>query len=1110
MASIYKFYIKNYLENGVIHTGETLFQDYPLAAGQTPMLQPKIKSEIGKAGSFEFSITPSFSFYKKMLQLKTIIRIEYFNETIFRGRVLTIEKADMFGSKSVHCEGDFVFLMDSQQEGIPDDKRPKVTVQAYLESLISVHNTKMSNEPDKQFTLGEVPGHYTSATSTNQRIVHEAKEDFGDSSYETTMDRLEDLVDKCGGFFRTRYVNGVTYLDWLEGCYNPIVNSQKIEISKNLLSAKSVTEVDNIFTKVIPIGGSGSGGKSVTINDYWPTASSGHSKVDYILVPELATIPLYSDEELNKGYHTKQDYADAINRYGYIEKTVTFDNARNPQELFTFAKDWIKMNYCGGIANFDVTAVDMKIVDGSVDCLLTGDTVDIVVVDYDEETYTTLRLTIISSDKDIYNPESDSFNIGTPNGIINATYGNKAKNGGGGGGKPASSTPPDNLGGQPIVHTIDEAVNKAVSSFWYKVESKSTTNTGYDSATSAFIYTDEGLSRSEEEINALYDKYLSKNQRKEISTNPELKDPEKLNEYLMNIPAVASYVRTWRVVLQNNLVEAGLPREQARLITEDREGLVNLASYVDDDGNPVWEGMSEYLINSAIRARKILNGEPIENTSGDLMYPVTDTAGIPPLITGAEGDFGDLNVFINPDDPNGGINIKGLLDPDEPTTETNIRDVFSVNWSEAVFAEDVELTLPEVVRRVKDGVAFGIYDEENLTAGVIVSKINDGSVFIKGSQIQIGGVGLDTKIIDLDGQVVNISHSIDDINDELADQETQLQAQGRSITTITSDVTLIGNNLTQAQMDIATNGQSIIALNSDVVSVANELQAAKARIGTIESNYLSSEYVRTHNLNVYSIQSGAATFSGNVNATAGLTCGDILSTESLSVGGYYMYPTQILMGQPSASTSGNTVTLTFGTVAGTSFSVSFSKAGSVTLSGSWSGNKYTVTASTGQSISETLTPSPANASTINTFTNHMAYITVAATSVTQGPLFRWTVDATSEYNSGYNAGRASVKPQINASWSGGVLTISTNPTAQANVYEYLGKGTVTWSGVTGTVPITAAPSSGAQGTTVYTATVTAPFRNVQDDQQRNTFYAYYYNKNGSLESMGNHNWYYHT
>ena len=121
------------------------------------------------------------------------------------------------------------------------------------------------------------------------------------------MNRLEDLLDSFGGYFRVRYddQNGISYLDWLDKYYEETPNSQSIEVAKNLIDLSGTTEVDNLFTIVVPIGKRES--ENVYISDYWPTASPGHAKVKHIMVPELATLGLYTDDKLNAEYHKKTD-----------------------------------------------------------------------------------------------------------------------------------------------------------------------------------------------------------------------------------------------------------------------------------------------------------------------------------------------------------------------------------------------------------------------------------------------------------------------------------------------------------------------------------------------------------------------------------------------------------------------------------------------------------------------------------------------------------------------------------------------------------------------------------------------------------------------------------
>ena len=108
----------------------------------------------------------------------------------------------------------------------------------------------------------------------------------------------------------------------------------------------------------------------------------------------------------------------------------------------------------------------------------------------------------------------------------------------------------------------------------------------------------------------------------------------------------------------------------------------------------------------------------------------------------------------------------------------------------------------------------------------------------------------------------------------------------------------------------------------------------------------------------------------------------------------------------SKSESGGSVTLTIGTTDGDK-SVTFNRAATAHLVGGWSGNTYEVYADNDPNVlhvSTTVSFSPTS-NTINTFSNHLAYATVSAPGVS-GPLKMWTIDATSEYNQGWNAALA--------------------------------------------------------------------------------------------------------
>ena len=53
------------------------------------VLSPRLILELGKAGSFEFSIPPTNTYYGEMRKLKTIITVNLDDTELFRGRVLS-------------------------------------------------------------------------------------------------------------------------------------------------------------------------------------------------------------------------------------------------------------------------------------------------------------------------------------------------------------------------------------------------------------------------------------------------------------------------------------------------------------------------------------------------------------------------------------------------------------------------------------------------------------------------------------------------------------------------------------------------------------------------------------------------------------------------------------------------------------------------------------------------------------------------------------------------------------------------------------------------------------------------------------------------------------
>lgn len=435
--SVYSIYIQNFIDpfgsNSTPVTSERLLYSVPITESDSEfaLTDPIVKMEMGKTGSFEFSVHPDHPYYNCWMQMKTIMRIKYSDDTLFRGRVLTIDNSHMTGMKKIHLEGDFAFLMDTYEEGTPDGERSKKSLDAYLNDLITSHNSQVDilNESYKKIYIGEVPGSYSSNISYTQKVTGDTRL-YGGTSWRKMADALSEIQSEFGGFFRTRYNenDGKCYLDWLDYYFNKTVNAQPIELKENLIDVSSTTEVDNLFTALIPIGSKN--GKNV----YVKNTKHGNSK--YILVSDI--VSEYSDSELNTGYHSKADYQNAVHNYGLIFTTQSFSNADTEDKLWSYAKDWIKNNYVGGISNFTISAFDMYHIDSEKQPYFVGDRVRVIYPNTNAHTSGSTptiekTLTITAVQYDLHHPEKDTYEVGIPSSMLNKTYGVPKKTSSGGG-----------------------------------------------------------------------------------------------------------------------------------------------------------------------------------------------------------------------------------------------------------------------------------------------------------------------------------------------------------------------------------------------------------------------------------------------------------------------------------------------------------------------------------------------------------------------------------------------------------------------------------------------------------------------------------------------------
>lgn len=329
------------------------------------LINPVVKLEELKAGSFSFKIPPGHPYYDTIRKRKTIVEVylDDEKEPVFSG-MCTKEEKDLYNQKTINCEGDMSFLNDSIQ-------RPRryqgYTVRGLLEAYIANHNAQV--EESKRFVVGAV-----TVTDSNDYISCY-------TNMENTMKAIkEDLVDDLGGIIRIRHENGVRYIDYLAD--SPNTNSQVIKLGKNLVDFKSNIDSVDIATAVIPLG----------------------EKLEESTVDGLETRLTIADINGGSDYVYSQEAVDA---YGWIYKTLTYDNVTTPEYLKQKGEQYLSEIQYENVV-IEAKAVDLNLTDKSQERFKISDQIRVVSAPHGLNKY--FRLT--KQTLNLNNPEKDKVTLG--------------------------------------------------------------------------------------------------------------------------------------------------------------------------------------------------------------------------------------------------------------------------------------------------------------------------------------------------------------------------------------------------------------------------------------------------------------------------------------------------------------------------------------------------------------------------------------------------------------------------------------------------------------------------------------------------------------------------
>lgn len=259
------------------------------------VIDPKLILEDSAAGSLEMTLPHTNVVYNTLVRMTTDISVRKNGEEIWAGRALS-ENKDFWNNRVIYCEGELAFFNDSVQ---PPAEYSGKSIREYLEKLIEVHNSQVG--ANRQFAIGAVtvvdenfPTYYT--------------------NYEKTMKQLNALVETYGGHLRIRKVDGIRYLDYLKEY--PDTCSQVIQFGSNLIDFTRNWDSTEYATAIVPLGNRLDKSPIETLDAYLTVESVNNG-----------SLYVQSDE--------------AVKNYGWIAKTVTWDDVSDPAVLLEKAKEYL-------------------------------------------------------------------------------------------------------------------------------------------------------------------------------------------------------------------------------------------------------------------------------------------------------------------------------------------------------------------------------------------------------------------------------------------------------------------------------------------------------------------------------------------------------------------------------------------------------------------------------------------------------------------------------------------------------------------------------------------------------------------------------------------------
>lgn len=328
---------------------------------------PVAKLIVNGADSFDFVLYPQHPVYPDVVCKVSRVKIWQDNKLIFYGTVTGYSET-MDGVRTYSCEGALAWL---NELCVPSYHLSNATPEQALSWYIGSYN-KAVRDPSKKFKLGTVTVKKAKRKDGTEGTI--ARSSGVHPSYWEEISQK--LLDSFGGILRIRYSGtddcaGV--IDWL--AIPDATCDQDIRYAKNLMNCDWTYDATPIVTAVVPLGKKKD--SSSEDNEFRIDIMKSNDTSMTALLAQLV-----GDDYVKSGdmVYSKS----RVEKYGLIQKTVTFDDEFAPDTIAYLGAVWLKQN---GMASSTVSAeaIDIADIDERVSHFVCGDYVRTQLPGYEEE-----------------------------------------------------------------------------------------------------------------------------------------------------------------------------------------------------------------------------------------------------------------------------------------------------------------------------------------------------------------------------------------------------------------------------------------------------------------------------------------------------------------------------------------------------------------------------------------------------------------------------------------------------------------------------------------------------------------------------------------------------